>query len=131
MKLRDFPLLTDENISPVVVEYLRNEGFNVLDVTENGWQGDSDTEQLNRAYTDGRIVVTHDGDFGTLAVQNGQPLTGIFFVRPGHHDPAVTAVTIDTINVVLANDPDLQPPFLLVAKRGAGQINIRVRQLTP
>ncbi len=71
MKLRDFPLLTDENISPIVVEYLRNEGFDVLDVTENGWQGDSDFEQLNRAYSEGRIAVTHDGDFGSLAVLNG------------------------------------------------------------
>ena len=87
-----------------------------------------DSEQLNRANTDGRVIVTHDGDFGSLAVQNGQPLIGIFFVRPGHHDPAVT---IETINMVLASDPDLQPPFLLVAKRGAHQINIRVRQLIP
>ncbi|MFT3878436.1 MAG: DUF5615 family PIN-like protein [Gemmatales bacterium] len=128
MKLRDFPLLTDENISPVVVEFLRQEGFDVLDATENGWQGMLDSEHLNRALADGRVVVTHDGDFGSLAILNGQPLIGIFFVRPGHHDPAIT---IDTIKIVLANDPDLQIPFLLVAKRGTNQVNIRVRLIAP
>jgi len=128
MKIRDFPLLTDENISPIVVEYLRQEGFDVLDVTENGWQGTIDSDHLKRAYTDGRIVVTHDGDFGSLAIQNGQPLNGIFYLRPGHHDPAVT---IDTIKIVLADDPDLQVPFLLVAKRGINQVTIRVRLMSP
>lgn len=39
MRLEEFPWLTDENIHPEVVAYLRSRGFDVLDVKEQGWQG--------------------------------------------------------------------------------------------
>ncbi|MCB0611393.1 MAG: DUF5615 family PIN-like protein [Lewinellaceae bacterium] len=39
MKLNEFQLLTDENINPDLVEYLRKHGFNVLDIKESGRQG--------------------------------------------------------------------------------------------
>lgn len=128
MKLRDFPLLTDENIIPEVIAYLRLVGFDVIDVTENGWEGQLDTNLIAIAHSEGRVVATHDADFGSLAVQQNQPLIGIFYIRPGHFDGMIT---IDTINHVLLQDPDLEPPFLLVAKRGADRINIRVRTLLP
>ena len=35
MKLRDFGLLTDENLDPDVVAFLRRQGFDVSDVCEN------------------------------------------------------------------------------------------------
>lgn len=124
MKLRDFPLLTDENIIPEVIAYLRQMGFDVIDVSERGWEGQLDSQLLATAYSEGRVVVTHDADFGSLAVQQNQPLIGIFYLRPGHFDGMVT---IDTINNVLQHNPDLEPPFLLVAKRGVDNINIRVR----
>lgn len=36
MKLNDFPLLTDENIDPNVVAYLRQRKFDVFDIKEAG-----------------------------------------------------------------------------------------------
>jgi hypothetical protein len=38
VKLRDFPLLTDENLDPEVVAHLRQLGFDVVDVVESGRQ---------------------------------------------------------------------------------------------
>jgi hypothetical protein len=38
VKLREFGLLTDENIDPVVLSHLRTIGFDVLDVCESGLQ---------------------------------------------------------------------------------------------
>ena len=35
MKLRDFGLLTDENLDPDVVAFLRRQGFDVSDVGED------------------------------------------------------------------------------------------------
>jgi predicted nuclease of predicted toxin-antitoxin system len=29
-------------------------------------------------------VLTRDGDFGTLAIHAGEPVTGIVYLRPGH-----------------------------------------------
>jgi len=39
MKLRTLKILTDENISPKVVSFLRQDGFDVLDTKEQQWYG--------------------------------------------------------------------------------------------
>lgn len=49
MKLRDFGLLTDENLDTEVVAFLRAEGFNVLDVRESSLYGAADVDLLRRA----------------------------------------------------------------------------------
>ena len=128
MKLRDFGLLTDENLDPDVVAFLRRIGFDVCDICEKGWQGSTDLTLLQRSVADHRIVVTHDADFGSLAIFQGEPTVGILYLRPGHIDPQFT---IETLNVVLAADHDVTPPFVLVAKRTGTSVTIRVRQLSP
>ena len=72
--------------------------------------------------------VTHDADFGTLAIHQQGPLVGIVYLRPGHIDPQFTVATIQAI---LGVDPDLDPPFVLVAKRSGRRVTIRVRGLAP
>lgn len=126
MKLRAFRLLTDENLDPVVVEWLCDAGFDVLDVVRDGMQGTSDVELLRRTAAEQRVIVTHDSDFGRLAVLQGEPVVGILFVRPGHFDPQYT---IDTLIHLLSVDPDLTSPFLVVARRRAGRLDIRIRGL--
>jgi predicted nuclease of predicted toxin-antitoxin system len=76
----------------------------------------------------GRVVVTHDADFGKLAILQNEPLVGIVYLRPGHIDPKFT---VATIQVVLTVDPELVPPFIAVAKRTANRVTIRVRALGP
>ncbi len=77
MKLRDFGLLTDENIDPDVVSHFRSVGFDVWDVCENGWQGRTDLELIRQSVADCRVIVTHDSDFGTLAMLGGEPVVGV------------------------------------------------------
>ena len=71
---------------------------------------------------------THDADCGSLAIFQGEATVGILYLRPGHIDPQFT---IEMLNVVLAADPDVTPPFVLVAKRTGTSVTIRVRQLSP
>jgi predicted nuclease of predicted toxin-antitoxin system len=126
LKLRDFPILTDENIDPDVVAGLRRLGFDVLDVVESGRAGASDVDLLRWAKTQGRVIVSHDSDFGTLAILQTEPLVGLVFLRPGHIDPKFTMATIGAL---LNADPDVTPPFVLVARRTGSQVTIRVRAL--
>jgi predicted nuclease of predicted toxin-antitoxin system len=126
LKLRDFPILTDENIDPNVVAGLRRLGFDVLDVVESGRAGASDVDLLRWAKTQGRVIVSHDSDFGTLAILQTEPLVGLVFLRPGHIDPKFTMATIGAL---LNADPDVTPPFVLVARRTGSQVTIRVRAL--
>ena len=126
MKLRNFPLFADQNIHADVIAFLRAEGFAVVDVVEAHLSGGSDALILARAVADGRVVLTHDADFGTLAIARGSPVVGIVYLRPGHVGPEST---IDTLTRLLAADPELTAPFLLVAKRVGDRVNIRVRPL--
>ena len=81
MKIQDVKILADENISPKVVGFLRNIGLDVLDVKEQHWYGQNDEALLDTAYRDHRFILTHDSDFGTLAVNKGKPYYGILYLR--------------------------------------------------
>ncbi len=83
---------------------------------------------LRLATAQGRVVVTHDADFGTLAIHQNEPLVGLVYLRPGHIDPQFTIATVQT---VLNNDPEVVPPFVLVAKRTGSSVMIRIRHLGP
>lgn len=82
MKIRDFGLFTDENLDSDVVQWLRQTGFDVYDVCENGLQGSSDFALLKLAAGQNRLIVTHDSDFGTLAVWHGEPVVGLIYCVP-------------------------------------------------
>ncbi|HEY2415592.1 MAG TPA: DUF5615 family PIN-like protein [Pirellulaceae bacterium] len=126
MKLREFGLLTDENVEADVVDWLRQSGFDVYDVCEQGLEGCDDRHVLQIAVAANRVAVTHDADFGTLAVLQGEPVLWILYLRPGHIDPQFT---IRTIQTVLGIDPDLTPPFILVARQGGNGVTVRIRQI--
>jgi predicted nuclease of predicted toxin-antitoxin system len=119
-----YPLLTDENVHPVVVATLRERGKDVLTVIEAGLGGNADTVVLAWAVQVGRVVVTHDSDFGQLAVNAGEPSLGIIYLRPGHIDPAFTMQSIDVIETTAGS---VQPGFILVAEHRRGQVRIRLR----
>lgn len=115
MRLADSRWLTDENIGSDVVTHLRARGLDILDVREQGWYGWSDEKLLKEAHREGRIVLTHDGDFGTLALLGHRPVVGIVRIRPGH---IRAEVTIETLDRLLSLDLDPSPPFLVVVQAG-------------
>lgn len=65
MKFQEIELLTDENISPRVLKFLRQSGLDVLDTKEQKWFGMSDENLLQIAYREQRFILTHDADLGT------------------------------------------------------------------
>lgn len=87
MKLQEIKLLTDENISPKVVVFLRQSGLDVLDTKEQQWFGTSDEELLKIAYRERRFILTHDADFGTLAINEGKSAYGILYLRLKNPQP--------------------------------------------
>jgi predicted nuclease of predicted toxin-antitoxin system len=121
----DFPLLADENVHPGVVDFLRKAGLDVKSVSEQGQFGLPDTKVLQQATETGRVVLTHDSDFGGLALMGAQ-FIGIIYIRPGHIH---TDFTIKTLEAIRDNAPEVTPPFILVAERIGDTVKIRVRQL--
>lgn len=125
MKALDFPLLADENVHPDVIAFLRKIGLDIDSVAENGRFGLPDADVLHQANESNRVVLTHDSDFGGMAVF-GAKFTGIIYLRPGH---IRADFTIKTLEAIRDNAPEVTPPFILVAERTGDTVKIRVRQL--
>ncbi len=125
MRALDFPLLADENVHPDVIVFLRGTGLDIESIAEQGKFGLPDTQVLQRANDVGRVVLTHDSDFGGLALM-GAKFVGIIYLRPGH---IRADFTIKTLQVIQDNAPEVTPPFILVAERTGDTVKIRVRQL--
>jgi predicted nuclease of predicted toxin-antitoxin system len=79
LKLFACKLLTDENIHPSVVNFLRQQSCDVEDVSTLSLIGHADEVILKAALDQERIVVTHDRDFGRLAIYLGSPFTASCF----------------------------------------------------
>jgi predicted nuclease of predicted toxin-antitoxin system len=124
VKALDFPLLADENVHPDVIAFLREAGLNVESVSEQGKFGFPDTQVLQQATKEGRVVLTHDSDFGGLALF-GAKFVGIIYLRPGHIRADFTMKTLEAIR---DNAPEVKPPFILVAEQTGDTVKIRVRQ---
>jgi len=126
VKPLSYPLLADENIHPVVTETLLGLGKDVLTVRDAGLGGRSDEEVIHLAEKQGRVVLTHDSDFGRLALQSGLRCPGIVYLRPGHRDPSVATQSLQAIEETVG---DLEPGFVVVAEHRETQVRIRVRLL--
>lgn len=72
--------LVDECTDIQLVELLRANGFDVLYVMET-MHGAKDDVILSRAYTEERILLTEDKDFGELVFRLRKPAIGIVLLR--------------------------------------------------
>ena len=127
MKLFDLPLLADENIDPDVVAKLRDRGHDVQAAREIDLGGAKDREILRAARESGRVVITHDADFGALAIRDGEPFLGVIYLRPGHISSSVVVSMFATLSAVSV---DLDIPFIIVVERRGTEARIRVRTVT-
>jgi len=124
VKALDFSLLADENIHPDVIIFLRKAGLDIDSVAEQGKWGLPDSQVLQQATQAGRVVLTHDSDFGGMAIF-GAEFIGIIYLRPGHIQAQFTVKTLEAIR---DNAPEVTSPFILVAERTGDTVKIRVRQ---
>jgi predicted nuclease of predicted toxin-antitoxin system len=76
VKLHALRVLTNENVHPAVVTFLRGRGLDVATATEAMLRGAEDVAVLRRATAENRLVLTHDADFGRLAIAAGEPFVG-------------------------------------------------------
>ena len=73
--------ITDENVARAVIDMLRDLGHDVRDIVESGLMGMQDDGIIRMGLNDGRIIITHDKDFGGIL---GYPLkehSGVILIR--------------------------------------------------
>ena len=73
-------LLADENVPRAVIERLRAEGHAVLSVWETR-AGIPDTAVLATSNAHAFVLLTHDRDFGELAIGQGLPIVGVILLE--------------------------------------------------
>lgn len=121
----DFALVADENIAPELVAALRERRIDVCTLHELALSGAADADILSRAHSANRVVLTHDADFGLLAVRRKVPFIGVVFLRPGH---IKTSFSVEALDTLRSASVDVVPPFLIVLERKQDRISIRLRR---
>ncbi|MGL4419378.1 MAG: DUF5615 family PIN-like protein [Gemmataceae bacterium] len=121
MRLYHYGLLTDVNIHPEVVQLLRHSGWDVWDAVEAGHSRTSDEDLALLTQELDRVLITHDSDFGAMTTLDHPVYPGVIHLRPGHLS---SAITIESLQKLFLQDPDLEPPFLVVVKRTPTVIQI-------
>jgi len=117
-------ILADENISPRVVSFLRQKNIDVIDTKEQNWHGKSDEFLLQKAFDDCRFILTHDADFGTLAIKCDKPCFGILYLRL--KSPCASNV-IKTLEKLFEVPVDIKPGSLVVIDESRIRIRLPSR----
>ena len=73
--------LADMGISPRTVTFLKNLGYDAVHLHARGLQQMEDSAILEMARKEGRVVLTHDLDFGELMAASGGMLPSVVVFR--------------------------------------------------
>lgn len=96
--------LADENVPRGIVNWLRDGGHDAILASEVG-AGDDDTEWLNLAYREQRIVITSDKDFGDLVFRDRRASRGIILLRLEDLPAAEWVVRLQEVMGVIEANP--------------------------
>jgi predicted nuclease of predicted toxin-antitoxin system len=73
-------LLADESCAGPVIRALRAAGHDLVAIAEVA-KGTSDESVMDRAFAEGRILITEDRDFGELVFAAGRSTAGVVFIK--------------------------------------------------
>jgi predicted nuclease of predicted toxin-antitoxin system len=92
--------LVDNNISPKVAQILADTGHDTRHVRDYGLQAATDSEVLERAAAEARVLISADTDFGALLVRSGANAPSFPLIRR-----LVGRRAADQAAIILANLP--------------------------
>jgi predicted nuclease of predicted toxin-antitoxin system len=72
--------VADESCAGPVIRALRAAGHDVIAIAESS-RGTPDERVMERAFDQGRVLITEDADFGELVYARGRPSAGVILVK--------------------------------------------------
>jgi predicted nuclease of predicted toxin-antitoxin system len=124
MEIKSCLFFADENIQPALIQFLREENFDVISALSEGLVGHSDEEIIQKAFSTNRVVITQDQDFGKMIHTTSVDFIGIIYLRPGHINPSYH---IQTLKQLFKEDPELIAPFIVIGSNANNIIRLRIR----
>lgn len=73
--------LADMGISPITVQFLVSLGYDAIRLSEQGLHRMTDPDILEKARDEGRILLTHDLDFGDILAASGDQSPSVIIFR--------------------------------------------------
>jgi predicted nuclease of predicted toxin-antitoxin system len=89
--------LADMGISPRTVAFLRSQGHDAVHLHEQGLDRLEDPAILEKARNEGRVLLTHDLDFGDLLAAAGTALPSVVIFRLQNMRPERVNDYLETI----------------------------------
>jgi hypothetical protein len=89
--------LANENVPPEVIEAVRQSGLEITWIKDIS-PGMDDDSVLELAYSEGRVLVTFDKDFGEMAFHRGKTsVHGVLLLRPRLRGPDYLARFVEAV----------------------------------
>ncbi len=107
-------LLADECFDERLARALRAAGHDVVRVAAQS--GLDDLAVATRAEREDRVLLTHDTDFGGIALRHGQPRTGVVILRAAIVD--LDRVAIRLLQLIAHAGDDLSGAITVLDDRG-------------
>lgn len=86
--------LLDMGISQVTSKYLNKLGYDTVHLVALSMETASDTEILDLAKNDNRVILTHDLDFGKLLSFSGDTMPSVVVFRLNNMKPENVIITV-------------------------------------
>lgn len=105
--------LVDECTGPIVARWLDAQGHEVFSAFDQS-RGAADTELLERAIAEDRILVTNDRDFGEMIFRDGREHRGVIFLRL-HDERAANKIRV-LDDLLIKHGDQLARQFVVVTE---------------
>jgi predicted nuclease of predicted toxin-antitoxin system len=74
-------LLADMGVNLQIVEWLRRNGDDAVHLRDEGLQRLPDSDIFDKAFSEGRVILTFDLDFGEIAAWSGGRIVSVILFR--------------------------------------------------
>lgn len=115
--------LADMNISPQTVKFLKQQGWDIIRVSDVLPMAASDIEILNFARQDNRVIITYDLDFSMLVALSGNNQPSLITLRVSSTNPIV--ITQKILEIIPQVETELQAGCAITINDD----NLRIRKL--